>query len=222
MKNVLLLAILCVFQFGYSQDRFSSKVSLSLFHHLPRTPRWNMDYVYSFNQRYALGVQVGYGKYAIMPLKFELIDTRIPFEKDYSLLEIRPELYYHITSQSKGIQLFASVEFLYIKHSDKLTNYSYRNPDEEEFLHYNSATYNRVKKGLNLNITSEMNIHTRFFLQIKTGLGLRSRNVQLSEIVKADTQPSNKGIILLSQYLTQQGNDFGINLQFDIRIGFRF
>lgn len=221
MKKGLLLVALCVFQFGYSQNKLNSKVSLSLFHHLPRTPRWNIDYVYSFNERYALGMQIGYGNYTIMPLKFELIDTRLPFEKDYSLFEIRPELYYSVTPRFKTMQLFASVEFLYIKHSDKLTNYSFKDPNRAGFLYYDSATYNRTKKGVNLNITSDMNINSRFFLQVKTGLGLRLRDVQLSEIVKTDNQ-SRKEVILLSQYLSEEGKDFGINFQFDIRIGFRF
>lgn len=66
-----------------------------------------------------------------------------------------------------------------------------------------------------------MNINSRFFLQVKTGLGLRLRDVQLSEIVKTDNQ-SRKEVILLSQYLSEEGKDFGINFQFDIRIGFRF
>lgn len=146
MKNVLLLIALCVSQFGFSQNQLDSKVTLSLGHQLPRTPRWNVDYVYSFNEQYGLGMQIGYGNYFIMPLKFEYIDTRLPFEKDYSLFEIRPELYYNIVPNLKGIQFFASAEFFYIKHSDKLTNYSYYNPNGNGFLCYESAVYRRIKK----------------------------------------------------------------------------
>ncbi|ATA89242.1 hypothetical protein CGC58_05595 [Capnocytophaga stomatis] len=72
-----------------------------------------------------------------------------------------------------------------------------------------------------MNISVETNITPRFFVRIKTGLGLRLCYVQLSEIVNTDNQ-SRKDVILFPQYLSKEGKDFGINLHFDIRVGFRF
>lgn len=72
-----------------------------------------------------------------------------------------------------------------------------------------------------MNISVETNITPRFFVRIKTGLGLRLRYVQLSEIVNTDNQ-SRKDVILFPQYLSKEGKDFGINSYFDIRVGFRF
>lgn len=212
------MIMIFVSQFALSQQ---SKISLSLFQLFPRVPRWNVEYTYQFTERYGFGLQIGYGNHSISPMKFKALDTRLPFEKAYSLFEIRPELYYKIGLKMKKMRFFASAEFFYIKHSDKFSNYWFEKPNETT-THYTSAIYKRTKKGINTNITFEIDITPRFFAQIKSGIGLRMRNVAFSEVIRTDTPPTTEGTILLPQYLTQEGNHLGINLNFDARIGYRF
>lgn len=221
MKNGLLLIALCVFQFGFGQHQSNSKVSLSLSSLYPRTPRWNVEYVHKINETYWLGLEIGYGSYYSIPFKFKNTDTRLPFCKDYNFFEIHPELYYQIRQKSKN-KYFFSIEYFYIKHTDQIKNYWYEEAKIKKQISYASANYKRIKTGFNINFTGEIDITQKVFVQTKIGAGLRFRGITLSDIVLADIDSRKEGIILFSQYLTTEGDCIGINLNFDLRIGYRF
>lgn len=216
MKKVFFSFFIAIFT-GFSQNETTQKVSFSLANLISRVPRWNVAYAHAITPRSFAELSAGFGKNNFVP-KIKIFDLRYATENQYQFWEIRPEFYYEIYPKPEVFKQFLSLEFFYLKHNDQLTNFWYQSQNEGQ-LTYLSADYQRIKKGVNLNYSVEGTITQRWFLQLKAGLGVRSRKVSLENIHHAKVKTE---IIFLADYLTELGEKVGLNLHLDFRVGYRF
>lgn len=185
-------------------------------------PRWNFGYMRKFNDRYWYEINFGYGNDAIS----------INFDEEggwitniYNLYEFRPELYYDLKPNSRLKQL-VSVELFYINHTDKFQNNWFYDLNEHTYYTYDSADYKRIKFGFTINYNLIYNISKKIALMQKTGIGFRNRKVIYSNIVNKTEDPNfdddSGGIFATNTFLKNNGVDYGVNFNLDLKIIYKF
>jgi len=186
---------------------------------LSYAPRWDVGYYRHLNERWLLGVEVGYGNYG-SAINFKM-DYEV-IEKDYQLFEIRPEVIYIMTPNRKSKRFFSG-ELYYISHTDHFTTDSYEAGNYR--YRFEQADYKRIKYGVNLNYGMIINFTKNFGIIPKIGFGWRFRDVKYSnqvglvESLNGDEDeiefPNTEG------YITDSGKKSGPNFVFDVKLFFR-
>jgi hypothetical protein len=123
-------------------------------------PRIGAGFVYGINERWKVGVDIGYGNKSL-----SFIDFEDEMGEKYQLWEIRPELYYFISPWKKHERYF-STELFYINHKDVF----YGKPQ------YDQADYRRYKSGFHLKYGMIIRMAKHLELNLYTGFGLRIRS----------------------------------------------
>lgn len=120
-------------------------------------PRLGAGFVYGINERWKLGVDLGYG--------YKKIDIYGEMGENYRLWEVRPELYYFISPWRQHERYF-SAELFYINHKDVFYNK----------LQYDQADYQRHKYGFHLKYGMIFRVAKHLGLNFYIGFGLRIRS----------------------------------------------
>lgn len=139
-------------------------------------PRVGVGFVYGINERWKLGVDLGYGNKTL-----SLIDFGNEMGKKYQLWEIRPELYYFISSWKQHERYF-SAELFYINHKDVFYRGEYF-PIQSHFAKYDQADYFRQKYGFHLKYGMIFRVAKHLGLNFYTGLGIRIRSSSYSNVI---------------------------------------
>jgi hypothetical protein len=179
------------------------------------SPRGRVGYIKGINQKWKIGLNLGYGNKNISYTYFA-----DKFEEDYELWEIRPELYY-IIKQNQKSSTYGSVEIYYINHKD-IFHDSYYWPVSGGYYSFEQADYFRQKYGFNFNIGKFIYMGKWFGLNIFTGLGLKIRNNSFSNIVNPTPQePPDIDMYDGNEYKTKEGMDYGLNFSLGLKLLFR-
>ena len=145
------------------------------------TPRYRFGYVHSFNEKIRVSLDVGYGSDAIT---YRGINDFINSNRqDYSLFEIRPEVYY-ILNPTKPVQMHLGIEVFYINHNETILNNYYQVIDTNEQVRYSQADINRQKYGSHLKFGAFIPFgrESKMGMNIYGGLGFRVRDNSFSNI----------------------------------------
>lgn len=223
INKILLFVILSLsYSFTSAQDNVEPKAGFITLNLTSATisycPRWDLGYYRSLNDRFIVGVEVGYGNY----------DSSVGFtmdndilNEDYQLFEIRPEVMY-IINPKRRTKKFFSGEIFYISHTDAFTTSRF-NENGYEYT-FDSADFKRIKYGFNLNYGMVINFTKNFGMIPKVGLGFRHRDVKYSNIVnKSEQYYENEDFIFPSirNFIENAGKDSGVNFVFDVKLFFR-
>lgn len=179
----------------------------------PISPRWRIGYIENINDRWKVGIDLGYGNHHI--IYYDL-------GNNYELWEIRPEFYYFLKTRRKT-KKYLSVEPFYINHKD-VFNIGHYFPIDGESLSYEKANYERQKFGVNFKYGFLFNSRKRIGFNLYTGLGLRIRNNSFSNITDpniVDLGPEGGDMFGLDNYKNVEGVNFGVHFSLGIKINYK-
>ena len=137
-------------------------------------PRLGAGFVHGINERWRLGVDLGYGN--------KQIDIYGSMGEKYRLWEVRPELYYFI-SPWKQHERYFSAELFYINHYDVFLNNRYYLGLSKGVM-FDQADYQRYKSGFHLKYGMIFQVAKHLGLNFYTGFGLRIRSNSYSNVIK--------------------------------------
>ena len=172
------------------------------------TPRWRLGYIKNLNSKYKIGIDFGYGNKSI---------SVISADDKYKLWEIRPELYYILNPERKTLKYFA-LELFYLNQNQKFTSETYLS-ETDGYLRYDSADYKRNKFGVIPKFGMFINISNRIGLNIYTGIGIKIRNNDYSNVLNAEEIIDFQEHI--SPYFREEGTQLGIEFSLGLKLYYR-
>lgn len=223
MKKILILLLLALSTgVAISQNDDTEipagYITTSLTSPLLGIPRFTVGYIKPITPKYYIGLEVGYGN---KDLSLLFPDEEGAVKDDFKLWEIRPQFYY-IFNPAARTKKYISAELFYIDHSDTFSNDIYYSEGIQ--YRYEQADYSRKKYGLNVNFGMFLHLSKNVGFNFEGGLGLRQRKVSFENIVNpiiidnSDEDHYNFGF---RNYLENEGNEFGLNLNLAIKIFFQ-
>lgn len=144
-------------------------------------PRIGAGFVYGINERWKVGVDIGYGN--------KQIDIFDSMGEKYRLWEVRPELYYFI-SPWKQHERYFSAELFYINHYDVFLYNRYYLGLSKGVM-FDQADYQRYKSGVHLKYGMIFQIAKHLGLNFYAGFGLRIRSNSYSNVINPVTVDMN-------------------------------
>lgn len=216
MKKILLLFFILTLsnQFSAQSEDYKSIITVSTFSPF-RDQRYNVGYIQKLSERWWIGVEIAYGADGLTPISIG------NFEGKNRIFEIRPEVFYSLSPQSR-LKHFVSAEVFYLNQSGKGVsgNYYERNDD---YYFFDSADYRREKYGLNINYAILLHRETSWFgFMPKIGFGIRQRNISYSNMIgKVTGDPPIDGLPFDYQ-LNREGSNLGLNFNIDMKLIFKF
>ena len=222
LKSKIFIFIVIISNFTFAQEinnEFKSIITFSTVSPLMSyAPRWNFGYIRKIDERYWLGVELGYGN---KKFSVNFAEEGGWITDDYNSFEIKPELYYNLRPNSK-LKHLLSLEFQYVNHTDEFNNTWYFELNDNNYYNYDFADYKRIKYGINVNYNLIFNITNNLALMQKVGLGYRNRDVRYSNIVNRVENAffEEEGFILpdFNGFLRDNGNIGGFNFNLDLKL----
>lgn len=144
-------------------------------------PRYRFGYVHSFNEKFRASLDLGYGSDAITYRGIE--DFITSDRQDYSLFEIRPEVYY-ILNPSGPVHMHIGLELFHINHNETLFNDYYQIIDTNEQVRYDQVDLNRKKYGTHIKFGAFIPFgrESNMGMNIYAGVGVRIRDNSFTNI----------------------------------------
>lgn len=182
-------------------------------------PRWNLGYIRKIENRYWVGLELGYGN---KDISINFAEDGGWIESSYKIFEIKPELYYDLRPKSK-LKHLLSLELQYLNHFDQFENNWYYDIKDNNYYKFDLADYKRIKYGININYNLIYNITKNLALMQKVGVGYRKREVQYSSLVnKVEDEffeePDSFILPVGNGFLHDNGNLGGLNFNVDFKI----
>ncbi|MFD2907628.1 hypothetical protein ACFSX9_02660 [Flavobacterium ardleyense] len=228
-SSYILISFVILFtNFTFAQeksiDEFNSIITLSTFSPIVNyAPRWNLGYIRKIDKRYWLGFELGYGNKNI---SVNFAEKGGYIKNDYKIFEIKPEIYYDLKPKSK-LKHLLSLEFQYVKHTDKFNNSWYYDLDSKTYFKFDSAEYQRIKYGIGINYNLIYNITKNLALLQKAGIGFRKRDVLYSNVINRIEdenfeEPDSSVIPVSNGFLRDNGINNSFNFNLDLKIIYKF
>lgn len=173
------------------------------------TPRYTFGYVRTLNERWKAGIHAGYGSDAIS-FRFGLDDDR----KNYSLFEIRPEVYYVLEQRRKATP-YLSFELQYLQHKERFLDDYYLADNRYNRVEYTQADLTRNKYAATLKFGSFFDLGGKIGLNAFYGIGVRTRDNSFDRIINPTFNPDAGDDAYFSgiqDYYRKKGSVFGVNV----------
>ncbi|RMB56962.1 DUF3575 domain-containing protein [Dokdonia sinensis] len=190
-------------------------ISLNLVSLLPTdTPRINIGYVKSLNEKFAVGASVGIGTNALT----------YPYKEDYFLWEIRPEFIYNLGKRGR-FQHFLGLETFYISNRETLRNSRFEPVNDQggtiELIRYDRADFERTKYGAVINYGEYINFSSRLALRTTIGAGIRFKDNSFTNVVNPRIDQFDTDGFIISGY-DREGSRLGFELNLDFQLIYKF
>ncbi|MDP6921874.1 MAG: hypothetical protein QGH06_02765 [Lutibacter sp.] len=198
-------------------DKQSSYISLNALTFLNTyNQRWRVGYIQQLKPRWKVGLDVGYGNRALC---FGIYKDNVG--KGYQLWEIRPELYYSLGSKGRYEQ-YLSLELFYIHHKEQISLESYQAKDGTS-IRFDTANYFRQKYGYHLKYGLFRQSKKRLTINMYTGIGLRIRNNQYSEVLnpRDNVYEATCGWLFTENYKKVEGSALGVNVSLGLKLCYK-
>jgi hypothetical protein len=177
----------------------------------PFAPRLRFGYIQYVAPHWKVGLDAGYGNEQLS------LTTETNIGVDYSLWEIRPELYYIFNPEAKTLK-YLSAELFYIDQNHDFRNGSFTSEDNEP-LRFDSADFTRQKYGMHFKFGLFLDVGKHVGFNFFGGIGFRVANKQYSNII--NPQPDNNiREWRLSPY-EDEGKSFGFNPSLGIKFYYK-
>ncbi|MGM0392787.1 MAG: hypothetical protein ACQEQB_13630 [Bacteroidota bacterium] len=177
------------------------------------TPRWRIGYVRGISPKWKIGSNFGYGNNNLSYTQFAN-----HFDSNYSLWEIRPEIY-RIFRQNEVAEHYYSIELFYINHKDVFQP-GYFYPKTGGVYFYDQANYQRHKYGFNIKRGILKKFRNNFGINIYTGLGLRIRDNSFTNVINAKPTITYKDMFDFEEYKKIDGLKIGLNFALGLKLIF--
>ena len=181
-------------------------------------PRWRMGYIKKIDNKWKIGLDIGYGNHDIT-----LSGFRNYIEEQYRIGEIRPQFYYILNPERKA-ENYVSVELFYVNHKDVFDGGDYFS-ENGSFQQYDSANFRRQKYGINLIHGFLFYSKWRIGVNGYIGIGLKIRNKTFSDVINPkEMDPGIEGgdMAGIMDYRRVEGIKVGVNPVLGIKLYYKF
>lgn len=178
----------------------------------PFAPRLRVGYTQHLAPHWKAGLDVGFGTKSL-----SFLTTEVNVGTEYSLWEIRPELYYIFNPEAKTLK-YLSAEVFYIEQDHVFVNDEYRSENSGE-LRYDRADFSRQKYGMHFKFGLFLNIGKHVGFNFFGGLGFRIANKQYTNIVNAQ-EVFDTDRVFNGPY-DVEGKTFGLNPSLGIKFYYK-
>ncbi len=191
-------------------------ISFNFFSLIPTaTPRINVGYVKSLNEKFSVGASVGIGTDALT----------YSYKENYFLWEVRPEFIYNLGKRGR-FQHFIGLETFYITHKETLRNDNFEPVNDQggtiELIRYDRADFERTKYGAVINYGEYINFSSRLALRTTVGAGIRFKDNSYTNVVNPSLdQFDTDGFIFNSPY-RKEGFRVGLEFNLDVQLIYKF
>ncbi|MDT0555092.1 hypothetical protein [Patiriisocius hiemis] len=184
----------------------------------PIAPRYRMGYVSQVTPNWRVGLALGYGNNEINAFGN---DGRI--EEDYTLWEVRPQVYYMFEPSNKKRPYFSG-ELFYINHTDNFSDTFYiPENNENDIIRYDNIDYKRQKYGVNFKFGFMFKLIGEFGLDTYIGTGIRVRTVSFSNVINPRIDENfDDELGFGNSYFREEGTVVGVNFTFGANLFYRF
>ena len=173
-------------------------------------PRFGVGYYKSLNQKILIGGDFELG--------FEGLFSNHLIQENYFSFAVKPEIIFTLPSFYKTHCWF-SANMFYIYQSQKMYNGSFYSLEQLRTYHYESTDYLRFKYGANTNLNIIFKLSNKLRLQLKTGIGVKIRNVTFKNVVLNEPEFNwDDDIFGTQNYLNEAGQKVKPNLDFNISL----
>lgn len=142
----------------------------------PYAPRLRFGYIQHISPHWKAGLDVGIGAKSL-----SFLTTEANIGTEYSLWEVRPELYYIFNPEAKILK-YLSVEAFYIEQDHVFENGEYTSESNQD-LRYDRGDFNRKKYGMHFKFGLFLNIGKRVGFNFFGGIGFRVADKQYSNVL---------------------------------------
>jgi hypothetical protein len=205
-----------------TENRLFSESIITASFPLSNIPRLNIGYITAINNRWLAGLDIGYGASFLNGNE----DNNFTSSTNYRLFEIRPQLYYTFTNNPK-IRTYISAELFLIAHKDQFTsaNFGYYIPHDMSAIEvgFDQADYTRLKTGLNIYFGLFKRIYRGFGINPSIAFGVRNRSIRYDNVINpVEQQVLDEGWFTNSNVIVKEGNYFGLNFNFKLKLYIKF
>lgn len=178
----------------------------------PFAPRLRAGYIQNLSTKWKIGAEMGYGNKGMTFLTSD-VNTGI----EYSLWEIRPEVFYILNPERKTVKYF-SAELFYINQSNVFVDGDFRDASGTDF-DFDRANFTRQKYGLHLKYGLFLDIGKRMGLNFFGGLGFRYKNNTYSNVINPVENSRNRELFLSPHDV--DGNGVNVNLSLGLKLYYK-
>lgn len=184
MKQILLISFFTLILLNQTYSQENAKIShilnlkampLSLF---GDNPRYRIGLEYIAKNNFGYGIDIGYGNSQLNQWWL----SNLQWGKDYSYVEIRPEIKY-LAFNRKDYFLYGAIEFLFAEMNDYLESGEYQKEDIKNGTSYESARFMKRKTGFHLKAGFNAVALKRLNFDFYGGLGFVKRTISYTDVV---------------------------------------
>lgn len=184
-------------------------------------PRLNLGYIRPLSDRILIGLNVGYGNFNLNPYNH---DNNFYLQKNYQLIELRPEIYFNLKENNK-LKHLISLELFFIHHTDVFTDNYFKDNETNTYYSFDRANYIRNKLGFNINYHLVFNMGSHFAIMTDIGIGTKFRNVKFKNVInireREEYRESDVGFIGTDYFLTRKGLYIRPNFNFAVKLAYK-
>jgi hypothetical protein len=220
MKQLfLIIGLISVFNIPlFSQDNIetkSIKINFNPLATIDLYPRIRVGAEYISDKKLGYSLDFGIGNNFLN--KWRL--NGMIWEKDYSFYEIRPEIKYFIRKED-DFSLYGATELFFILMRSQLQAGHYQRGFYSNEINFDSALFNRQKKGIQLKGGVDVNIRKRFDIDIYGGIGIAERTIKYSDIINPVEGEGPIFVEWLPQNHLFEGKSVILHLSIGFKVGY--
>lgn len=178
----------------------------------PFAPRLRFGYVQHLAPHWKAGLDVGFGT---DELSFVADEGNLG--ADYSLWEVRPEVYYIFNPEAKTLK-YVSAELFYISQNHVFENRSYTSENNGD-IRFDRADFSREKYGMHFKFGLFLNVGKHFGFNFFGGIGFRVADKQYSNVINPQADD------IFREWFTRpydvEGRDFRPNSSLGIKFYYK-
>ena len=209
-KFILLFSLYSFFTFAQNSE-YKNIVTISSV--APIIGRLDAGYIHQMNERIWIGAEFGYGN------GFGGFKNNLGSAKS-TIFKFSPEIYYDLNINSSWLHLL-SVQYFYSKRTIK--NFEDDVFANSSYYTFTSADVDRTRQGVNINYSFLINRDgKKFAIMPKFGLGVRYRDNKYSNFVGLEEAFPNVDDDPFGVENNSAGSNIDLNVNFDIKLIYRF
>lgn len=212
MKKLLLIIFSFFASITFAQNsNYKNIVTFSSFSLIGG--RVDAGYIHQLNKNVWFGAEVGYGN-GLLGFNNNLGSAKS------SIFRFSPEIYYDLDSNSSWLHLL-SIQYFYSKRM--IEGFGGDVYNKGTYYRFTSADLDKTRQGININYSFLANREgKKLAIMPKIGFGVRYRNSKYSNFKDLHEDTPNVDDFTLGLLNNNAGSDFGFNVNFDLKLIYRF
>ena len=183
----------------------------------PVHPRIRIGVAQDITKNVKVSMDVGFGTENMTTLR----DIYLGYtqSRDYSLFELRGQVYYHFAPEGR-INQYVGLEVYNVKHSETLYDEYYYDQDLDADVDFDRADFKRVKTGAQLRYGFFTSPNSRIGVNIYGGIGFRLKESTFDNVVNPQAYSPGSGYDVFG-FGRKKGTSVGMDASIGLKLFFR-